>query len=236
MSSTTARTIGAHAEGERKLKRVLVDNGLSLVLLSLFALFAAGQVVTGHRAHNQELAEHGGTAVTLVQYLASGHFIEAFFENWESEFLQMGAFVLLTVKLRQKGSSEAKDGREEQDEDPRQHRRDPGVPWPVKRGGIWLALYERSLSIALFGLFLFSFAMHAVGGLLSVNEQELMHGQPQQGLFDYVASAQFWYESFQNWQSEFFAVLAIVVLSIFLRQRGSPQSKPVASPHGETGG
>ena len=239
MSSVTIPSHGAQTKGVLNLKRVLVENSLSLVLLLLFFAFAVGQVVTGHRAHNEELAEHGANATTLVQYLASGHFLEAFFENWESEFFQMGAFVLLTVKLRQKGSSEAKDpdeGPQPEDEDPRAHRHSPKAPWPVKRGGVWLALYEHSLSIALFGLFLFSFAMHAIGGRMHVNEEHLLHGEPPQSLIEYVTSAQFWYESFQNWQSEFFSVFAIVVLSIFLRQRGSPQSKPVAAPHGETGG
>ena len=238
MSSVTTRSSGAHTGGALKLKRVLVENGLSLVMLLLFFAFAAGQVIAGHRAHSEELAEHGARATTLFQYLASGHFIEAFFENWESEFFQMGAFVLLTVKLRQKGSSEAKDpdeGPQAQDEDPRAHLHGPNTPWPVRRGGIWLVLYEHSLTIALFALFLFSFAMHAVGGRMNVNEEHLLHGKPPQSLFEYATSAQFWYESFQNWQSEFFSVFAIVVLSIFLRQRGSPQSKPVAAPHGETG-
>ena len=97
-------------------------------------------------------------------------------------------------------------------------------------------MYENSLSIALFTLFLVAFTLHAVGGHWQVSEEHLLHGQPPVGLLEYVTSAEFWFESFQNWQSEFIAVFAIVVLSIFLRQRGSPQSKPVAAPHAETGG
>lgn len=221
-----------------RLKRVLTENSLSLTLFALFLTFTGGQVFTGHRAYNEELAEHGRAAVDLAHYLTRGHFVEALFENWESEFLQMAAFVVLTVKLFQKGSSESKspDEPKQEDEDPRRHRARPDAPWPVRRGGLLLKLYEGSLSIALFTLFLMSFAMHAVGGHWQANEEHLLHGQRSESLGHYVASSQFWFESFQNWQSEFFAVFAIVILSIFLRQRGSPQSKPVAAPHSETGG
>jgi|SoiMethySBSTD1v2_1073268.scaffolds.fasta_scaffold11685_7 uncharacterized protein DUF6766 len=221
-----------------RLKRTLAENGLSLTLFALFLAFTGGQILSGHRAYNEELAEHGHAAVGLARYLTSGHFLEALFENWESEFLQMAAFVVLTVKLVQKGSSESKSLREPQpqDEDPRRHGTRSDAPWPVRRGGVWLKLYEHSLSIALFALFLASFAMHAVGGHWQENEEHLLHGQAPESLAQYITSSQFWFESFQNWQSEFFAVLAIVILSIFLRQRGSPQSKPVAAPHRETGG
>jgi hypothetical protein len=220
-----------------RLKRFWRENSLSLVSFLLFAAFASGQIWTGYYAHNADLADHGQAGTTLARYLTSGHFVEAFFENWESEFLQMAAFVLLTVHLRQKGSSESKslDEPEAQDADPRQQRKNSKAPWPVRRGGVWLAVYEHSLSIAMFALFVLSFAMHAIGGHWHVNEERLLHGETRQSLVEYVLSSQFWYESFQNWQSEFLAVFAIVVLSIFLRQRGSAQSKPVAAPHGETG-
>jgi hypothetical protein len=236
-------TLASSARGRRRsheplrVRRFFLENGLSLALFGLFAVFLFGQIATGFVAHNDELVEHGQQAMRIGRYLMSGHFLEALFENWESEFLQMAAFVLLTIKLRQKGSSESKsfDEAEEVDEDPRKHRRARNVPWPVKRGGVVLKLYEHSLSLALVALFLFSFVMHAVGGLSSVNEEHLLHGEARETLFEYVRSAQFWFESFQNWQSEFAAVGALVVLSIFLRERGSPQSKPVAAPHSETG-
>jgi hypothetical protein len=236
-------SIASTARGRRRsheplrVRRFFLENGLSLALFGFFAVFLVGQIATGFVAHNEELAEHGQPAIQIGRYLVSGHFLEALFENWESEFLQMAAFVLLTIKLRQKGSSESKsfDEAEEVDEDPRDHRRARNAPWPVKRGGLALKLYEHSLSLALVALFLFSFAMHAVGGLSSVNEEHLLHGEARETLFEYVRSAQFWFESFQNWQSEFVAVGALVVLSIFLRERGSPQSKPVAAPHSETG-
>jgi hypothetical protein len=174
--------------------------------------------------------------VGFAHYLASPHFLEAVFENWESEFLQMAAYVILTIFLFQRGSSESKDPdhREAVDEDPRTST-SPDVPAVVRRGGWRLALYEHSLSIALVLLFAVSFVGHAWAGLAHYNEDRLAHGDAAVGLAAYVGSARFWFESLQNWQSEFLAVLSIVVLSIFLRQRGSPESKPVAAPHFETG-
>lgn len=205
---------------------LLRNNGLTIAMATLFTASCAGQVLTGHAVHNEELVKDGAAPLALAAYLGSGHFIEAIFENWESEFLQMGVFVLLTKWLRQKGSSESKklEGTEEVDEDPRKHRHAKDAPWPVRRGGAILFLYERSLSTALFLLFMVSAALHAVGG---ARDQGVPFAQ-------YVTSAKFWFESFQNWQSEFLSVGAIIVLSIFLRERGSSQSKPVHKPHAET--
>ena len=150
----------------------------------------------------------------------------------------MAAYVLLTVKLFQVGSSESKDpGRsEEVDRDPRESRTKTDAPWPVRKGGVWLTLYEYSLSIAFGLLFLVSLALHAVGGAMQHNAEQLAHGGAPESLWSYVSGSKFWFESFQNWQSEFLALLAMVVLSIFLRQRGSPESKPVDAPHSKTGG
>jgi hypothetical protein len=217
-------------------RRLLSESSLSLTLAALFLVFLVGQALAGHRVYNDDLSEHGSAPVDFLAYLGSGHFLEATFENWESEFLQMGMFVLLTVRLYQKGSSESKERGEPHpsDEDPREHRDDPEAPWPVRRGGLVLAIYERSLSIALFSLFVASFALHAATGLRLFNEERLEHGQEAVGLWGYVGSSEFWFESFQNWQSEFLAVLGIVLLTIFLRQRGSPQSKPVAASHAST--
>ena len=110
------------------------------------------------------------------------------------------------------------------------HRDDPGAPGPVKRGGLALTVYEHSLSLALFGLFLLSFVLHALGGHADFNQQQLEHGAAPVSLWSFVTSSEFWFQSMQNWQSEFLAVAALTVLSIFLRQRGSPESKPVAAP------
>jgi hypothetical protein len=213
------------------------ENGLSLVLAAMFLAATAGQIAFGLAAHNDDRAKEGLTVLGLGAYLTSGHFLEALFENWESEFLQMGVFVLLAVKLRQKGSTESRplDEGIESDEDPRLHAGDPNAPWPVRRGGLVLVLYENSLAIVFFGFFAASFALHAVGGFVKTNAENMARGWPRETFLDYWTSSQFWFESFQNWQSEFLAVLALVIFTIFLRQRGSPQSKPVAAPHDATG-
>lgn len=213
------------------------DNALTIVLVAMFLGSAALQIYFGHAVYNEQRQQAGRAAVSLGAYLTSGHFVEALFENWESEFLQMGVFILIAVKLRQKGSTESRpfDQPCESDEDPRGHRGDPEAPWPVRRGGWVLRVYEHSLSLAFFGLFAVSFVLHAIGGQIQNNEQLTAHGKPPQCLLEFVGSSQFWFESFQNWQSEFLAIVSVVVLSIFLRERGSPQSKPVAAPHSETG-
>jgi hypothetical protein len=216
----------------------LRDNGLSITLLALFLVFTVGLALTGWAEFNSDQRQHGQPEAGLVEYLKNPAFGEAVFENWESEFLQMGLYVLLTAFLFQRGSSESKDPdeAEEQDEDPVGKRQKASAPGPVRRGGIWLALYKHSLSLAFAGLFLISFAGHAIFGLGNYNEEAMEHGQPLLTLGGYLASSRFWFESFQNWQSEFLAVFAIVVLSIWLREHGSPESKPVAAPHHQTGG
>ena len=218
------------------MRRVLRDNGLSITMFALFLIFLVAQSIAGFRANNSDNEEHGQPPESYGQYLTSGAFVEATFENWESEFLQLGAYVLLTALLIQKGSPESRnpDG-DETDADPRAHRDDPDAPGPVRRGGLALTFYEHSLSIALFALFVVSFVLHALGGHAEFNQEQLEHGQAAVSLWSFVTSSQFWFQSMQNWQSEFLAVAALIVLSIFLRQRGSPESKPVAAPHAKTG-
>ena len=219
--------------------RWMRQHGLSVVISAVFVVFMVAQVWTGRLQHNEELREHGERSLTLPEYLASGHFWEATAENWESEFLQMAAYVLLTVGLYQKGSSESKDPdkREAVDRDPRNVRGKAReeAPAPVRKGGWILRIYENSLSIAFLGLFLVSFWLHAAGGTRAHNAEELLHGGAAVSVREYMASSKFWFESFQNWQSEFLALVSMVVLSIWLRQRGSPESKPVDAPHSETG-
>ena len=219
------------------VRRFLFENGLTIVALAFFVLSFAGQIVGGHRTYNDEQRDHGQPTATLGAYLRSGAFVEATAENWESEFLQMGLFVLLTAYLYQRGSSESKSIEEPDavDQDPREAKDDPDAPWPVRRGGVWLALYRRSLGGALLLLFVLSFAAHAVGGSMAYNEEQLAHGGATVSAAGYLVTSQFWFESFQNWQSEFFSVGLLVVLTIFLRERGSEQSKPVGAPHGKTG-
>jgi hypothetical protein len=216
---------------------VLRNNGLLLACLGLFAVFFIGMIISGTATYNEQQQEHGSTEhISVAQYLTTGDFVEATFENWESEFLQMGMYVVLTAFLFQKGSSESKpiDEAAPQDQDPRQVKHDPAAPWPVRRGGLVLALYEHSLAIAFFVLFFASLALHAVGGRAAFNEEQVEHGQATVSVWQYLTTSQFWFESMQNWQSEFVAVAAIVGLSILLRQRGSAESKPVAEPHRHT--
>jgi hypothetical protein len=215
----------------------LRDNSLSIVIVSFFVLSTVGLSFAGHAHYNDEQRAHGEPTVTLGEYLGRGDFLEALMENWESEFLQMFVFVLLTAFLIQRGSAESKDPDESdpQDRDPRKSSDRKDVPGPVRRGGVALKLYENSLSLTFLVLFLLSFALHALGGVRAYNEEQLAHGEEPASTLEYIGSSQFWFESLQNWQSEFLAIAAVVVLSIFLRQRGSPESKPVDSPHGETG-
>jgi hypothetical protein len=234
-SAVPSRRASAHSDGA--FATFVRENALSLALAALFLAATAAQIGFGLGAYNEDRARDGRAAIDLLSYLTSGHFLEALFENWESEFLQMGIFVVLSVKLRQKGSAESKslDEPSQSDQDPREHAHERGVPWPVRQGGIVLVLYENSLAIAFTALFLLSFAGHAYGGFLKANDDNIARGLPPETFAEYCKSSQFWFESFQNWQSEFLAVFAIVVLTIFLRQRGSPQSKAVAAPHSETG-
>ena len=217
------------------MRKYLYQNGLSILFLLLFVISLGAQVATGFKVYNKELQEEGASPKSLSAYLVSGHFIESTFENWESEFLQMALFVVLTISLRQKGFSESKsfDKDEEVDREPSSKRKN--APWPVRKGGIILKIYQHSLSLALFLLFILSFCLHLYGSLKDENEKLMIKGESTQSLGDYILEPRFWFESFQNWQSEFLSVFAIIVLSIFLRQKGSSQSKPVDAPNDETG-
>jgi hypothetical protein len=219
------------------MRRLLRDNGLSLVLIGLFLLFLFAQSLTGWREYNNDQKDHHSKTIGYGNYLTTGHFGEAVFENWESEFLQMSSFVLLTIWLRQRGSSESKKiGEEEEvDKDPRDSRRRKNVPGPVLRGGLGLRIYENSLSLAFVLLFLAAITLHAVEGTRTYNEGQKQHGSPPVSTTSYVTTARFWFESFQNWQSEYLAVGLMVYLSVHLRQKGSPESKPVDAPHDQTG-
>lgn len=211
--------------------------GLSIVLLSLFLAFWVGQAIVGRLEYNDEREDRGMPPLAMNEYLHSSHFWEATGENWESEFLQMGAYVFFTIFLFQKGSSESKDPDEEspQDKDPRLERNKPDAPWPVRRGGWVLRLYENSLTLAFALLFLAAIMVHAAGGVRLFNEEQLALGKSAISFGEYLQTTRFWFESLQNWQSEFLAMAAMVILSIFLRQRGSPESKPVAAGMSETG-
>jgi hypothetical protein len=238
-SRSQGRNPAAHphmkASGAR---RVLRDNGLSIVLLALFVGFVIGQSLVGHAEYISEQESHGLGAVGYWQYLLSPHFLEATTENWESEFLQMFGYVLLTAMLFQRGSAESKDPDKPEpvDRDPSTSADKADAPSPVRRGGLVLKLYENSLSLAFLLLFLVSFVLHAASGAREYSSDQLAHGEPAVSTLAYLGTSRFWFESLQNWQSEFLAIAAMVLLTIHLRQRGSPESKPVDAPHSQTGG
>lgn len=203
--------------------KFLRDNGLSLVLASLFLIFWGCQAWCGWLVYNEEQMLHGGPVAGFPAYLVSGHFWQATGENWESEFLQMGVYVVLTSFLYQRGSAESKDPDQPEAALPESTRRRFG--WP----------YRHSLGLAFLALFVISFIVHAEGGLKEFNEKRHEHGEAAVSLRGFMGDAEFWFQSFQNWQSEFLAVLSIVGLSIFLRQHGSPESKAIDDPHSKTG-
>lgn len=218
--------------------KVFRDNGLTIVLLAASLATVLGMLLTGFWVYNSELLEHHSPSIDLIAYMQSGHFLGALFENWESEFLQMSAYVVLTAFLFQRGSSESNDPDElaPQDDDPEKSRNDRSAPWPVRVGGIASKIYSYSLGTTLFVLFVVSFVLHLQHSAAARNAEAALHGQAAGGMTEHLVSAQFWFESFQNWQSEFLSTAVIVVLSIFLRFRGSPESKPVAASHSDTGG
>jgi hypothetical protein len=213
------------------------NNGLSLVFGALFLISLGAQSYSGWHVYNQEQSEHEESRISYPAYLVNAHFWQAVGENWESEFLQMGTYVLFTVFLFQLGSAESKDpeGEEDVDKEPARGHVPKDAPWPVRAGGLALGVYRYSLSLAFLALFLVSMVLHALAGVRKHNAEELAHGQPAESLLGYATSSEFWFESMQNWQSEFLAVLAMVYLSIYLRQKGSPESKPLAAAHSDTG-
>jgi hypothetical protein len=225
------------AKTSRPLTTWLAERSLTLVMLGLFAIFLAGQVVAGWYEFNGEQMAHEAPAVALLTYLTMGHPWAALFENWESEFLQMTAFVTLTAVLHQKGSPESRrpGAIELVDADPRDFAYLDDAPWPVKRGGWIVRVYEHSLGLALFALFVISWSGHVLGGWAAHRHSEELHRAAAPLLVEYLTSSRFWFESFQNWQSEFLSVGVMVWLAVYLRQRGSPESKPVHASHAETG-
>jgi hypothetical protein len=228
---------GASRQKTRTRAGFLRQNSLSLVCFGFFAIFVVGLLFTGFRNNNADQRAHNQPELTLGEYATSGAFWEALTENWESEYLQMAAYVVLTVFLVQKGSSESRDPDKESedvDRDPELADKRGDVPWPVRRGGLWLRLYENSLFLLFLFLFLLSLFLHAVTGSREYSSEREAHSEPRVSAVEYVQTSRFWFESFQNWQSEFLAVGSIVLFSVWLRQRGSPESKPVDAPHSET--
>jgi hypothetical protein len=218
------------------MRRWMWFNGLSLVMFGAFLLFVIIQSVAGWQVRNEELIQYGQAADSYWHYLNSGHLAAAVFENWESEFLQMGSYVLLTAYLVQRGSPESKplDGRDRPDDDPDHATADS--PLASRAHGITQLVYRNSLALALLGLFALSLLGHLLAGTADYNEQQaVQNGAPAITALEFLMTPRFWFQSMQNWQSEFLAVGALLVLSVVLRQHGSPQSKPVTAAHAQTG-
>jgi len=218
------------------MKKFFRNNSLSIVFFILFIISMVGQIFTGLNEHNNETIEMGGQPIGMSEYLVSGHFFQATFENWESEFLQMALFLILSMFLYQKGSSESKDPDKEEEVDREPNPKRKNAPWPVKKGGIWLAIYKHSLCYTFIILFLLSFLLHWRGSVKDYNEEQVLKNLPTETAMQYLGNPRLWFESFQNWQSEFLSIFAIVLFSVFLREQHSPQSKPVDAPDSETGG
>jgi len=216
--------------------RLLKDNGLTIALLALFVVCIAGQYISGWYVELEDARRHAEPGLTLLAYAVSPQFLSSVFENWESEFLQMAAYVVLTAFLIQRGSAESKDpDAPPRDNDLDQKAHGHGSPSILRKGPLWRAIYARSLGLALILLFAASFTMHWINSARASAQEALEHGETPTTVLAYLGDAQLWFESFQNWQSEFLSTAVLVVLSIFLRQRESPESKPVAAPNSQTG-
>lgn len=214
------------------LKKFARDNGLSIAMFGIFAVALIGMSIAGWQSSNETLTDHDQPTESYVSYLGSGDFVEGVFENWESEFLQMWALVILTIFLRQKGANDSKPlrGRTPQDTASR-YSIIHASSWADTRRAASDFIYSHSLGLVLLSLFAISFLLHAAGGTEAYNQEAMQHGNETVGVIGFLATPDFWYQSLQNWQSEFLAVGTLLVLSIKLRERGSPESKPVGKAY-----
>jgi hypothetical protein len=221
------------------VRRRLRENGLSLVFGALLLVALVGQAFTGQASYNEQALDAGLPTVSLLEYVTSSHFTVDVAENWQSEYLQFLLFILLTIFLFQRGSTESKPldkGGRESDADQKvaEHAQPDSPSWAKVRG--WrLSLYSHSLGLTMGLVFVLSWVAQLVAGHSSYNAEQLQQRSDPLGWADYVLAPDFWNRTLQNWQSEFLAVGSMVVLSIYLRERGSPESKPVGEPHESTG-
>jgi hypothetical protein len=220
------------------VRRFLRDNGLSLFFLAIFLAALAGQALVGHSDFNHGQIAHGDPTVSLGRYVTSSAFWVDVMENWQSEYLQFTLYILATIWLLQRGSSESKEPGQaglESDEDQQigEHAEADSPRWA--RGGWRTGIYSHSLLVVMTVIWLASWAASAVTGRIVYNAEQLDHHEAALSLLQYVGTSDFWDRTLQNWQSEFLAVGSMAVLSVYLRQRGSPESKPVGAPHEATG-
>jgi hypothetical protein len=221
------------------MRRALRENGLSLVFLGLFLGAICGQAIAGWNAFNDDASAHKEAAISLGRYLTSSSFGNAVLENWQSEYLQFTLYILLTVWFLQRGSPESKElgkaGGESDEEQMVGEHAPPDAPRWARVQGWRRWVYSNSLVLVMTAIWLASWFGQSVTGWSEYNSQQITHDQPTVDWLGYLGSADFWEATLQNWQSEFLAVGSMAVLSIYLRQRGSPESKPVGAPHDATG-
>ncbi|WP_217215200.1 DUF6766 family protein [Streptomyces sp. AC550_RSS872] len=222
-----------------RVRRFLHENGLSLAFGSGFLLALCGQAVAGHADFNNALVTDGMAPIGLGAYLTSSDFAVDVTENWQSEYLQFFLYIFVTVWLLQRGSPESKEldkaGPESDEDQLVGEHAPPDAPRWARAGGWRQAVYSRSLGLVMGGVFLLCWLAQSVTGTAAYNEQQLRDLQAPVSWAEYLTAADFWNRTFQNWQSELLAVASMVVLSIYLRQRGSPESKPVGAAHTATG-
>jgi hypothetical protein len=221
------------------MRKFIREQSLSIFFLAIFLAALVGQAFAGRALQNEEAAAHGGEPESLFEYVTSSDFGNAVMENWQSEYLQFLLFMLATVWLLQRGSPESKElrkaGRESAMEQKLGEHADRDSPKWARVGGLRTALYSNSLLIAMAIIFVGSWFAQSVTGWTDFNADQADHGASAVSWWTYVGSASFWEATLENWQSEFLAVGSFAVLAVFLRQRGSPESKPVGSSHDSTG-
>ena len=221
------------------MRRFLRENSLSITFGILFVAAVVGQAFAGWQQLDDRQVAEGLSSVTLAEYLTSADFAVDIAENWQSEWLQFFLYIITTVWLLQKGSPESKEltkaGAESDEEQKVGQHAVPNSPSWAKTGGWRTSLYSNSLILAMGTLFLASWLVQSIAGWAAFNEERLQRLQDPVTWAAYLLNADFWARTLQNWQSEFLAVGTMVVLSIYLRQRGSPESKPVGEPHASTG-
>ncbi|HEY7620931.1 MAG TPA: DUF6766 family protein [Solirubrobacteraceae bacterium] len=219
--------------------RFLRENSLSLVFLVIFLATLAGQAIAGHGQFNHEQILHHGDAISFGRYLTSSQFAADVAENWQSEYLQFTLYIFTTVWLLQRGSPESKPldsaGTESDEEQKVGRYATEDSPRWARVGGLRTAIYGNSLVIVMTTIWLLSWLAQSIAGASAYNADQLDHQAATLSWFHYLGSSDFWDNTLQNWQSEFLAVGSMAVLSIYLRQRGSPESKPVGTSHEATG-
>jgi hypothetical protein len=219
--------------------RFLRENSLSLVFGALLLITLFGQSLVGHSVYNEQATEHSDQTISYVRYVSSSNFGEAVMENWESEFLQFTLFILATVWLVERGSPESKKledaGRESDEKQLIGAYARPDSPKWAKVGGWRTRIYSHSLVLVMGSIFVACWLAHSFTGWRVFNSEQTEHGEAAVSWTTYLGKPDFWEQSFQNWQSELLAIGAMVVFSIYLRERGSSESKPVGAPHHSTG-